>query len=191
MPSYPSTSSIRYETLLWNALEQHLSGALLHEGLQVSATVNYDKPLAATSFEIGVRACSSHRNDPLRNAKLVSATITARHGQRRCIMQPSIRVDEGLSLQVTKGRAGALSSPHHIACILRTSPPPTTTTSTTTPSYPQTILIMQYLAAFAVLAVSVSSAAARQITVYNNCPFTIWPAVRILIVFDHHIALIM
>jgi hypothetical protein len=38
---------------------------------------------------------------------------------------------------------------------------------------------MQYLAALAVLAVSMSSAAARQITVYNNCPFTIWPAVRI------------
>jgi hypothetical protein len=46
-------------------------------------------------------------------------------------------------------------------------------------NYPQTIPIMQYLAALAVLAVSMSSAAARQITVYNNCPFTIWPAVRI------------
>jgi hypothetical protein len=36
---------------------------------------------------------------------------------------------------------------------------------------------MQYLSALTVLAVSVTSAAARQMTVYNNCPFTIWPAV--------------
>jgi hypothetical protein len=33
---------------------------------------------------------------------------------------------------------------------------------------------MQFLAALAIAAATATSAAARQITVYNNCPFTIW-----------------
>jgi hypothetical protein len=51
------------------------------------------------------------------------------HRPRRCITQPSDRVDEGPPLQGIKGSTGSLSSLHRSTCIRRTSPLPTTTTT--------------------------------------------------------------